>query len=165
MEGSDATERDKAVAEFRLVDDVRALPALREVFSDADDELLLEAIFQRYGYDFRSYARASLARRVRLFRDRIKARAVSELIPLILHDEQVFSNLVQGLSVNVTGMFRDPPVFRVLREQVMPVLKSHPFVTRLLQGGETVEYSAQTVHRGGFHLIPQVFGEGYGSIL
>lgn len=44
MEGADAKEREKAVAELRLIEDVTALPALDEVFSDADEELLLEVV-------------------------------------------------------------------------------------------------------------------------
>ncbi len=44
---------------------------------------------------------------------------------------------------------------------VLDEFKSHPFVARMIRGGEVVEYSAQTVHRGGFHLIPQLYGDGY----
>jgi electron transfer flavoprotein-quinone oxidoreductase len=45
--------------------------------------------------------------------------------------------------------------------EILNEFKSHPFVARLIHGGEVVEYSAQTVHRGGFHLIPQLYGDGY----
>ncbi len=45
--------------------------------------------------------------------------------------------------------------------EVLEQFKSHPFIARLIRGGEVVEYSAQTVHRGGFHLIPQLYGNGY----
>jgi electron transfer flavoprotein-quinone oxidoreductase len=45
--------------------------------------------------------------------------------------------------------------------EVLDEFKSHPFIARLIRGGEVVEYSAQTVHRGGFHLIPQLYGNGY----
>ena len=45
--------------------------------------------------------------------------------------------------------------------EILDEFKSHPFVTRLINGGEVVEYSAQTVHRGGFHLIPKMVGNGY----
>ena len=45
--------------------------------------------------------------------------------------------------------------------EILDEFKSHPFVTRLIHGGEVVEYSAQSVHRGGFHLIPQLYGNGY----
>jgi electron transfer flavoprotein-quinone oxidoreductase len=45
--------------------------------------------------------------------------------------------------------------------EVLDKFKSHPFISRLIRGGDVVEYSAQTVHRGGFHLIPQLYGDGY----
>ncbi len=45
--------------------------------------------------------------------------------------------------------------------EILDEFKSHPFVARLINGGEVVEYSAQTVHRGGFHLIPKMVGDGY----
>lgn len=45
--------------------------------------------------------------------------------------------------------------------EILDEFKSHPYVTRLINGGEVVEYSAQTVHRGGFHLISQLYGDGY----
>ncbi len=45
--------------------------------------------------------------------------------------------------------------------EVLDEFKQHPFVARLIQGGEVIEYSAQTVHRGGFHLISKLYGEGY----
>lgn len=45
--------------------------------------------------------------------------------------------------------------------EVLDAFKAHPFVQRLIRDGEVLEYSAQTVHRGGFHLIPQLYGDGY----
>jgi electron transfer flavoprotein-quinone oxidoreductase len=45
--------------------------------------------------------------------------------------------------------------------QVLNEFKAHPTIARMISGGKVVEYSAQTVHRGGFHLIPQLYGDGY----
>ena len=90
--------------------------------------LLLEAIYQRYGYDFRAYARASIERRIRRLVAKKQLASIAELIPLCLHDEKTFSELAQQFSVSVTEMFRDPQVFRALREQVAPILKTFPFV-------------------------------------
>jgi electron transfer flavoprotein-quinone oxidoreductase len=45
--------------------------------------------------------------------------------------------------------------------EVLEEFKNHPLVARLVRGGEIVEYAAQTVHRGGFHLIPRLYGDGY----
>ncbi|HRF49822.1 MAG TPA: FAD-dependent oxidoreductase [Anaerolineales bacterium] len=45
--------------------------------------------------------------------------------------------------------------------EILDAFKAHPLVQRLVRGGEVVEYSAQTVHRGGFHLATQLVGDGY----
>jgi chemotaxis protein methyltransferase CheR len=91
-------------------------------------DLLLEAIYRRYGYDFRSYARASIDRRVRQFLSSKRIQVISELIPRVLHDEEMFSELVQYFSIPVTEMFRDPFVYRAIREKVVSLLKTYPFV-------------------------------------
>lgn len=99
--------------------DARELQAL-------EVDLLLEALHRRYGYDFRSYARASIERRTRLFLASCGAATVSELLARVLYDEDLFSRLVQSYSVTVTELFRDPFVYLALREQVAPVLRTWP---------------------------------------
>jgi electron transfer flavoprotein-quinone oxidoreductase len=44
---------------------------------------------------------------------------------------------------------------------LLDAFKAHPLVARLIEGGEVVEYSAQTVHRGGTHLASKLCGDGY----
>jgi hypothetical protein len=46
----------------------------------------------------------------------------------VLHDVDCMERLLLMLSVNVTAMYRDPTFFRAFREQVVPLLRSHPFV-------------------------------------
>lgn len=90
--------------------------------------LLLEAMFQRYGYDFRLYARASVERRIRLFLASSGCTTISDLIPRVLRDDGFFSELVQSFSVATTEMFRDPFVYRVIRDEVVPLLKTWPHI-------------------------------------
>jgi chemotaxis protein methyltransferase CheR len=89
-------------------------------------DLLLEAIYRRYGYDFRSYARASIERRTRQFLSSSGCSNVSDMIGRLLHDEDFFSRLVQTFSVSATEIFRDPFVYRALREEVVPLLRTWP---------------------------------------
>lgn len=91
-------------------------------------ELLLEAIHRRYGYDFRSYARASIERRLRLFRAGSGCASISEMIPRLLHDADFFTRLVRQFSIPVTELFRDPLVYRTVREQVVPLLRTWPHI-------------------------------------
>jgi len=87
-------------------------------------DLLLEAVYRRHGYDFRSYARASIERRVRQFLSGCGCASVSEMIPKVLHDEEFFSRLVRYFSISVTELFRDPFVYRAVREKVVPLLRT-----------------------------------------
>jgi chemotaxis protein methyltransferase CheR len=108
--------------------------ALEELARASDDlerievQLLLEAIYQHYGFDFRGYALGSLKRR--LWRRAIgeKVETLSALQDRVLHDPAVMERLLLDLSINVTAMFRDPTFFRAFREKVVPVLRTYPFV-------------------------------------
>jgi chemotaxis protein methyltransferase CheR len=91
-------------------------------------ELLLEGVFRHYGFDFRTYAYASLRRRLW---KRIQAEGletISALQQLVLHDAEAMERLLMDLSVNVTAMFRDPSFYASFRERVVPLLRTYPFI-------------------------------------
>ncbi|MFZ4578885.1 MAG: CheR family methyltransferase [Myxococcota bacterium] len=88
--------------------------------------LLLEAIFQRYGYDFRDYARASIERRLSQFLKDAGIVDLSTVTAQLLRDPVFFHRLVPYFSVSVTSLFRDPPFYKALREKVVPVLRTWP---------------------------------------
>ena len=91
-------------------------------------ELLLDAIFKRYGYDFRRYSRASLKRRVNHFLSKTGFEKVAEIIPRLIYDKSFFDSLLYTISITVTEMFRDPFVYKTIREKVIPFLKTYPFI-------------------------------------
>jgi chemotaxis protein methyltransferase CheR len=95
---------------------------------DIELGLLLEAVYQRYQHDFRHYARASLARRLRQAMEDFGCRSLSHLQERLLHEPEVFARLLGYFTVQVSEMYRDPAYFRALREQVLPVLKTYPSV-------------------------------------
>ena len=97
-------------------------------------DLLLEAVHRVRGYDFREYARASLLRRVANQVKTENVPTVSALLDRVLHDSACMDRLLLGLSVTVSAMFRDPGFFRALRERVVPMLRTYPFV-RIWQAG------------------------------
>jgi chemotaxis protein methyltransferase CheR len=91
-------------------------------------QLLLEAIYQHYGFDFRGYALGSLKRRLWRRAYAEKVDTMSALQDRVLHDSAVMERLLLDLSINVTSMFRDPSFFQALRENVVPLLRTYPFV-------------------------------------
>ena len=93
---------------------------------DIEVRLFLEAMALRHGYDFHNYAKASLKRRVVALAQAEGCRTVADLIPRLLREEGFLPRALSRLSVPVTEMFRDPPVFQSLRREVLPVLDSYP---------------------------------------
>lgn len=91
-------------------------------------QLLLEAIFRQYGFDFRDYAHASLKRRVwkRVVGEGLKT--ISALQERVLHDNGAMERFLLDLSINVTSMFRDPKFFLAFRQKVVPMLRTYPFI-------------------------------------
>jgi chemotaxis protein methyltransferase CheR len=95
---------------------------------DVEVDLLLQALLRRYGYDFTGYARASLKRRLKDLQSYFDVKELSALIPPLLHDERVAQTLVNNISVPVSEFFRDPPVWRHLRDEIFPRLDSFPHI-------------------------------------
>ncbi|MFK7861001.1 MAG: protein-glutamate O-methyltransferase CheR [Granulosicoccus sp.] len=91
-------------------------------------DVLCEAIYRYYGFDFREYARSSLRRRVRNLLELEKLPSVSALQDRILHDKQIMERFLLNLSINVTSMFRDPGMYLSLRRNVVPMLQTYPSV-------------------------------------
>ncbi|MGI8497387.1 MAG: CheR family methyltransferase [Gemmatimonadaceae bacterium] len=90
--------------------------------------LLLEGVFHQYGFDFRSYAYSSIRRRIW---KRIEAEGLATISALqerVLHEPAVMERLLLDLSINVTAMFRDPGFYRVFRAQIVPLLRTYPFI-------------------------------------
>jgi chemotaxis protein methyltransferase CheR len=106
---------------------------------DIELRLLLEALYQRYHYDFRTYARSSLRRRLQVAMDRFGCQSLSQLQHRLLHEAVLMPELMNILTVQVTDMFRDPPYFRTLRERVVPLLRTYPSLKVWVAGCSTGE--------------------------
>jgi len=91
-------------------------------------QLLLEAIYRKYGYDFREYSVAHTRRRLEYRRAREGMTNYSAMQHKVLHEPAFFEQLLLDLSINVTEMFRDPWFYQKVREMVFPHLQTYPFV-------------------------------------
>ncbi|WP_243767457.1 CheR family methyltransferase [Paenibacillus agricola] len=123
-------------------------------------DLLLEAIYQQYGYDFRNYARSSLMRRLHFVREKSDLERISDMIPLVLYEASFANQLLLDLSVTVTEMFRDPEFFLELRNKVIPLLRTYPFVKIWHAGcatGEEVYSMAVLLEEEGFYDRVQIY--------
>ena len=100
----------------------------RNLVHDHELEMLLSELYTSYGYDFSNYARSSLKRRINRLLIIDKFPSFAELLYRIKSDADYLKRLVEELTVNVTEMFRDPLSFKVIREQILPALGTHPFI-------------------------------------
>ncbi|MGB7754834.1 MAG: protein-glutamate O-methyltransferase CheR [Salinisphaera sp.] len=119
-------------------------------------ELFVHALNVCHGYDFSGYARASLKRRAEQLAADLGEPGIGHLIPRLIYDPSVLGQVIARLSVPVSEMFRDPEVFAVLREQVLPVLSSYPRVNIWQAGcaqGEEVYSTAILAEEAG--LLPR----------
>jgi len=131
-------------------------------------QLLLEAIFQKYGYDFRDYAKAHVKRRI------LRRLALSDLDSIsamqhqVINDLAFFEQLLLDLSINVTEMFRDPHFYRTVREEVAPVLQTYPFVKIWLAGcatGEEVYSLAILLKEEGLYDRSQIYATDFNQVV
>jgi len=109
------------------------------LISDEQVEVLLSDLLEQYGYDFTGYSRASLKRRITRLYTMDKAVSFGEFRYKVNNDNAYFKRFVEQITVNVTEMFRDPAFFKRLREEVLPMLGTYPFIRIWLAGCSTGE--------------------------
>ncbi|WP_414552362.1 CheR family methyltransferase [Anabaena sp. CCY 0017] len=95
---------------------------------DIEIKLLLEGIYQYYGYDYRNYALSSLKRRIKNFMQLEGLSNISALQERLLHEPNCIARFLLSVTVNVTSMFRDPGFYLAFRNQVIPLLRTYPFI-------------------------------------
>jgi chemotaxis protein methyltransferase CheR len=131
-------------------------------------ELLLEGIFRQYGFDFRSYAFASMRRRLWKRVEAEGLTTLSELQARVLHDSDTMERLLLDLSVNVTAMFRDPNFYSALRTEVVPLLRTYPFIRVWHAGcstGEEVYSSAILLHEAGLYDRARIYATDINEVV
>jgi chemotaxis protein methyltransferase CheR len=131
---------------------------------DIEVELFVRALKLRYGYDFTQYAPASLKRRVLQLVHAHQTDTVSTLTARLLHHADFLPHVLEGLSVPVSEMFRDPDVFAALREQVFPVLASYPQINIWQAGcahGQEVYSLAILLEEAGLYERTQIYATDF----
>ncbi len=98
------------------------------LLTDTQVELLKEDFLDVYGYDFTGYSHASFKRRLQRIFILDRFADFSDFRERLKNDRSYFEYAVTEISVVVTEMFRDPPFYRALREQVIPVLATYPLI-------------------------------------
>ena len=109
------------------------------IISDEQVEILINDVLEHHGYDFTGYSRASLKRRLSRLYSLDKHVSFAEFRYKTLNDDVYFKHFVEGVTVNVTEMFRDPSFYQLLRQKILPNLNTYPFIRIWLAGCSTGE--------------------------
>ncbi|TYQ16191.1 UNVERIFIED_CONTAM: chemotaxis protein methyltransferase CheR [Acetivibrio alkalicellulosi] len=88
----------------------------------------LESINLNYGYDYTQYQIESIIRRIKITMIRYGIKDFEEFQKIILTDQEAFEQLFLDFSINTTEFFRNPEVYTILREKVLPYLKSYSHI-------------------------------------
>ena len=131
-------------------------------------QLFLEGIYRKYGYDFRDYSLAHVTRRILSRVSLLGLRNITELLSLVLYDKVAFQKFLLDLSVNVTEMFRDPSYYRALRREVIPVLRTYPFIKVWHAGcssGEEVYSTAILLSEEGLYDRSQIYATDFNQVV
>jgi chemotaxis protein methyltransferase CheR len=93
---------------------------------ELETELLLEALFQRFGYDFRAYDRPALRQK---FAQALREHGVATLSALqekVLHEPEAASRVLRTLSVPPAALFDNCTHAGRLRGVLAPALRGWP---------------------------------------
>lgn len=104
------------------------MPENKQKLENIEIKLLLDGIYEHYGWDFRNYAMASLKRRIWKCIHDEKLTTVSGFQERVLHYPDCFERLLLTISIDMTSMFRDPGFFLSFRKNVVPLLNNLPFI-------------------------------------
>jgi chemotaxis protein methyltransferase CheR len=96
--------------------------------SDIEISSLLQTVFHQYGYDFTQYSEAHIRRRILNRMTMSNMSSVADMQKAVQNDELFAARLLQDLSITVTEMYRDPGFYKSVRENVIPILKTYPFI-------------------------------------
>lgn len=102
------------------------LPLARSKWEDLEVDLLLECVYQRFGFDFREYERTPLKVKLRGFLQAHGIATFSALQDRIIHDADMGETFLREMNARTDLLFDDPEHLRQLRDIAVPWLRSHP---------------------------------------
>ncbi|MFH1936776.1 MAG: CheR family methyltransferase [Bacteroidota bacterium] len=129
---------------------------------------MIEAIFLKYGYDFRNYSRAHVKRRILNRFQMSEVDSISTMTHRAIYDPVFADQILMDLSITVTEMFRDPNFYKALRQSVLPVLRTYPFVKIWHAGcasGEEVYSMAIMLKEEGLLHKTQIYATDFNPVI
>src|SRR5262249_40066151 len=86
-----------------------------------------------YNFDFREYKEASLARRIRARMTQVRVEGYAAYAEYLASHADEHVALFNTILINVTGFFRDPEAWRILRDEIIPRIVSDAAESRSIR--------------------------------
>lgn len=83
---------------------------------------IIKTILEKYNYDFSDYSLTSFKRRLEKIMDQQNLKNVDQLITKLRDNNSYFEQFLDELATPSTEMFRDPSLWRILRDELLPSL-------------------------------------------
>ena len=83
---------------------------------------IIKAIADKYDYDFTDYALTSFKQRLEKVIELNNIKYVEIFIEKLLKDKKFFESVLNNIEVQSTEMFRDPSLWRIIRDDLLPAL-------------------------------------------
>ncbi len=114
-----------------------ALSLRRDELADIELQLFLDALLRYGSCDFRQFNQSVLRRRVAGAMRAHGLETISALQNLLLHDERALASFVISMRGSGSSLFSDPSFLRAFVNNVMPLLRTYPFVRVWIPGSAT----------------------------
>lgn len=85
-------------------------------------------LFELYGYNILNYDLGFIQSTLIRFSKKYNCNTYKELELLLLQDEILIHDFFDKLFINISEMFRDPEVFKQIREKIIPYISSYPII-------------------------------------
>ncbi len=100
-----------------------------------DTRNVIRTVKEVYGYDFTDFAITAFRRRIDTVINNQKLRDADSLVARLQNDKSFFDQFLCDISVDTTEMFRDPSVWRHLRDSIIPELVKGPTKPKIWVAG------------------------------
>lgn len=84
-----------------------------------DTRNIIKTLQDVYDYDFKNYALTFFKRRVENFIRIHNLKNADLFIQRIENDKEIFESFLESIAVDITEMFRDPSLWRLLKEELL----------------------------------------------
>lgn len=97
----------------------------KRTLNNEDVSSFLQDLNTTYGYDYTEYQIDSIMRRINIAMLKEGVYDFSLFTERVLNNEESFHNLFLDFSINTTEFFRNPEVFALIKDKILPYLNSY----------------------------------------